>query len=243
MRTSSLILCGFVMLLSMSVGLSWGAEPESMLPGPGGNPADIDREVLWLDNPDFAELVGSSEVMGEYGFWTEIANDFLLEANVTVRKVAWWGVYWNDYDGIPTGSGFNLRFYVDLANLPEDTPFADYLLPGNDCCETLAAGGDQYSHFVYEYCLDLSLAPGIYWFSVQMADHAFPPQWGRLGADMTLLWDSMFRSPYFSYPEWIVASEFFGIFGTWDASQMFEDDCEATAIESASWGAVKDLFR
>ena len=42
----------------MEAGVSGAAEPEMWLWGPGGNPADIEREVLWVDNPDFAESVG-----------------------------------------------------------------------------------------------------------------------------------------------------------------------------------------
>jgi hypothetical protein len=29
----------------------------------------------------------------------------------------------------------------------------------------------------------------------------------------------------------------------YDASQMFEDECAPTAVENASWGAVKGLYR
>jgi hypothetical protein len=209
------------------------------LPGPGGNPADIDREVLWLDNPDFAEYVYSSEVIGAYDLWTEIANDFVLDSDTTIRKISWWGTYWHDFEE-PTGSGFNLLFYYDVDCCPEDAPFLEYLLPGNDCCEELAEGGYMFTQFFYEYCLDLPLGPGIYWFVAQMADHEYPPLWGRQGADREQSCSSMFRSPYFSWPEWRGASD---IFEPWDASQMFEDVCQATAIENASWGAVKGLYR
>jgi len=240
MRTSVLVLCSATLLLPTVAGVSAASEPEMWLWGPGGNPADIEREVLWLDNPDFAGGAGSSEVIGAFDLWTEIANDFILEMDATIRKITWWGRYWNQYDGTPTGSGFNLRFYMDIECVPEDAPFLECLLPGDDCCEALADGGDQFSQYVYEYCLDLPLAAGLYWFVAQMADHDFPPQWGRLEADWEQNCASMFRSPYFSYPEWVTASD---IFEPWDASQMFEDVCEPTAVENASWGAVKGLYR
>jgi hypothetical protein len=175
----------FVLALSMVVaGLSMAAEPEILLPGPGGNPAGIDRTVLWLDNPDFAANTGSSEIIGDYGLETEIANDFILDFDACVMKVTWWGTYWNGYEGTPPGSGFNLRFYMDAGCLPEVYAFSEYLLPGDDCCEALADGGDMFSQYIYEYCLEECLVAGLYWFSVQMADHPFPPQHGRLGADM-----------------------------------------------------------
>jgi hypothetical protein len=231
-----------VLALSMVVaGLSTAAEPEILLPGPGGDPAGIDRTVLWLDNPDFAANTGSSEIIGEFALETEIANDFILEFDATVRKVTWWGTYWNGYEGVPTGAGFNLRFYYDAGCIPEPTPYWEALLPGDDCCEALADGGDMFSQYIYEYCLEVPLPPGLYWFSVQMADHTFPPQHGRLGADMTQICDSAFRSEYFAYPEWVPAPDVFG--DLYDASQMIEDECIPTATEDASWGAVKALFR
>jgi len=172
-----------------------------------------------------------------------MATNFLLETDATIRKVTWWGAYWNDFDGTPTGSGFNLRFYYTATQYyPEDAPFLEYLLAGNDCCEALADGGDQFSQFVYEYCFDLPLAAGTYWFSSQMADHSFPPQWGRQGAAWPHQgWQSMFRSPFFSYPDWTPAGS--EIFEPWWASQMIEDVCEATPVENAGWGAVKTLYR
>lgn len=229
-----------VVLLPIVTGLSWVDEPQIWLYGPGGNPADINREALWLDNPDFDTITGSSEVMSEYYLETEIANDFILELDATIRKVTWWGSYWNSFDGTPTGTGFNLRFYMDLNCLPEEAPFLEYLLPGNVCCEELASDGDQYSQYVYEYCLEVPLPAGLYWFSAQMADHEFPPQWGRLGADMTQICDSAFRSEYFAYPEWV---PYPSIPVLYDASQMFEDECEATATEKTTWGAAKGLYR
>jgi hypothetical protein len=234
-------LCLAAMLLPITMGLSRADEPTMELPGPGGKPADIEREVLWLDNPDFYENVAGSEVIGAYDLWTEVANDFVLASDATIRKVTWWGCYWNDYDGIPTGSGFNIRFYMPAPDcLPEDAPLLEYLLPGNDCCEEYAEGGDQYSQYVYEYCLELPLPAGRYWFSVQMADHDFPPQWGRQGAeDWYQECESAFRSPYFSYPEW--AAPWWPY--PWDASQMFEDVCNPTPVLNGSWGAVKQLYR
>ena len=87
MRTSILILCGLALLLPIVAGQSRTAEPELWLPGPGGNPVDIDREVLWLDNPDVAGATGSSEVIGAFELECEIANDFMLEMDATIRKV------------------------------------------------------------------------------------------------------------------------------------------------------------
>ena len=130
-------------LLALGLALSgpaMAADPVAFLPGDGGNPLRIDRAVLWCDPPDFDADAGSSEVIGDHDLWSEIANDLILEMDATIRKVTWWGQYWGGYDGIPTGSGFNLRFYYDDGCLPQVDPFLEILLPGNDCGETHAEG-------------------------------------------------------------------------------------------------------
>jgi hypothetical protein len=242
-KSIMLILAAIGLLLPITATPSRAAEPEMWLWGQGGNPADIEREVLWIDTPDFAGVTGSSEVIGAFDLWSEVAADFFLEAEATIRKVTWWGGYWNGFEE-PTGAGFNLRFYHEGGDcLPEDAPLLEYLLPGDDCCETLADGGDQFSQFVYERCLNLPLASGHYWFSAQMADHEFPPQWGRLEARPLQACDSAFRSPFFSYPEWVPGEEAGHIFEPFEFSQMFEDVCEPTAVETASWGRVKGLYQ
>jgi hypothetical protein len=139
--------------------------------------------------------------------------------------MTWWGAYWNGNEGLPTGAGFNFRFYMDSGCLPDSAPFIEYLLPGDDCCETLAEGGDQFSQYAYVLCLDLPLPAGTYWFSVQMAahDHAFPPQWGRLGADGAQNCSSCIRSEYFGYPDWERLDSIIG--APFDVSQMFQEEC------------------
>ena len=62
LRTSILIVCGIALLLPMVAGPSTAAEPEMWLWGPGGNPADIEREVLWLDNDDWVEEEENGDV-------------------------------------------------------------------------------------------------------------------------------------------------------------------------------------
>ena len=226
----------------LAAGRSAAGEPELIHPGPGGDPADFGREVLWIDPPDYAGNAITSEIISEYGLESEYANDLFLDEPATVRKVTWWGVYWNGFDGTVTGAGFNLRFYGDDGNcFPEDPPFLEFLLPGDVCCERLFEGGDQNSQFEYEFCLEHAFASGLFWFSAQMADHEFPPEWGRLGSDMIRLCDGAFRSEYFSCPDWVSGPDFAGC--ECESSQMFEDECAPTASKRAGWGAVRLLYR
>jgi hypothetical protein len=213
-------------------------EPIPLLPGSGGAPWSGAREVLWINNPDFASDGSSSEVIDEYDLETETADDFLFEADAIIQKVTWWGVYYH-YEPGDLDLGFNLRFYRDNAGLPEAEPFVEYIIEG-DANETLADGGDMFSQFVYWHCICLALPAGRYWFSAQ-CEHIFPPQWFRMGADTIQLCESAFRSTYFSYPDWVPVGVVFG--SSFDVSQMFEDECEATAIDDTRWGAVKALYR
>jgi len=224
----------FVLALSVICAGAALAELEIMQPGPGGQPGGIDRAVIWLDEPDEAGNIGSSEVIDDYALESEIANDFLVEVANTVTTVTWWGGYWN---GDPIDPGFfNLRFYVDGGCVPLDLI--------SEVVATDVAQGDFNGlpdRFVYEYCVNLAVDPNLYWFGVNM-NHIFPPQWGRLAAISVQLCDSVFKSAYFAYPDWVPAIDVFG--EPFDASQMFVDDeCGGTATEVTSWGAIKGLYR
>lgn len=58
-----------------------------------------------------------------------------------------------------------------------------------------------------------------YWFSVQ-AELWNLPQWGRLGTAGRVGCNSVLRSEYFGYPDWIIAADLGGTWD-WDASQEF----------------------
>jgi hypothetical protein len=213
-------------------------EPIPFVPGPGGDPWEGGREVVWIDNPDFASDGASSEVIDEYDLQSETASDLLVQTDTTIQKATWWGVYYH-YDGSHAAICFHLRFYHDSQCRPEAEPFVEYIIDG-DANETHADGGDMFSQYVYWHCICLELPPGQYWFTAQ-CEHEFPPQWFRIGSDVVQLCECAFKSTFFSYPEWVPGSAVFGT--AIDVSQMFEDECEATATDNVSWGAVKGLYR
>jgi hypothetical protein len=238
MRTAVVFFC----LGLAAAGPSKAREPEFYLPGEGGNPLDVQLRAIWIDNPDFSAPVVSSEVILGFDLETEVANDFVIEEHAVAREVYWWGTYWNGFDGTPKERPFFLRLYRDAGCIPEASPFLESFT-GAYFIEALAYKGDMYSQFIYLACIpETLLSPGIYWLSIQMAEHAFPVQWGRLGADKTQSCDTCIRSEYFGYSEWKPVAEITG--SPYDAAQMIEDECfEWGPTKVTSWGAIKGLYR
>ena len=176
------------------------------------------------------------------GLETEVANDFMIEEHTYVLKVTWWGSYWNGFEGSPKNRPFFLRFYQDGGRVPEAIPFLEVFTEAY-FVEALAYGGNLYSQFIYEACTpETLLSPGIYWLSIQMAEHAFPVQWGRLGADEIQSCDTCVRSEYFGYPEWTPVADAIG--SPYEATQMIEDECAGWwPTKVTSWGAIRGLYR
>ncbi|MBD3161178.1 MAG: hypothetical protein GF346_03240, partial [Candidatus Eisenbacteria bacterium] len=165
----------FVLALSaIFAGAALAEEPMVMYDGPGGSEYDYDRATLWIDPPDAAGNIGSSEIILEFELYSEIANDFILEQDATVRLWRWWGGYWNGYEQYVVNY-FMIRIYEDagcvpgnmLAELQVDIADVDY--------EVFEAE----PLFVHTYCYEVDFAANLYWFGVQ-GEHAFPPQFGRL---------------------------------------------------------------
>jgi hypothetical protein len=221
------------------------SEPPLLHAGGGGNnpydPADGDGVVCWSQGPNLDGLIASSEVICTFDFVTELANDFLPNAGGYIDNARWWGGYFNYILGDPRLTGFNLRFYEDAGCVPGDV-LCEYIV-SNNAGETYIY--DQSGFPVYEYnwstCCPV-VQDNLYWFSAQAGDHPFPPQWGRLeaaGGDQ--LCDTVFRSVYFSYPDWVPAVDVLGV--GFDCSQELTcvDGC-GTAIERKSWGKIKALF-
>lgn len=238
-----LVFCVALLLLLTVAGLAEAVEPDIYLPGPGsGGCGGYDRALPWEDQVDFWAGVGSSDVINAYGLVSEVANDFIIEKEITIRKVYWWGEYWNGFEGTPVCDGFLLRFYMDVDCRPEANPLAEYPLLRNDYRESLAPGHVRDSQFMYECCIDLLLEPGHYWLSVQATDHDFPPQWGRIGScpPGTQICPSCVRSEYFGQAEWMPLTDIVG--AVYDASIALEDECVLSPTKVMSWGAVKGLY-
>jgi hypothetical protein len=233
----------FVLALSFVVAGSALAINPSLMAGGGGtqNIVNSGRNVVWSEPVDLEGLIASSEVIGQFALETEIANDFYLTSDATLCLARWWGGYYNNNGCSDVGiaTNWNLRFYDDGGCVPLST-VAEYL--GAFANETnVYCQGGFYPIFVYQVGVSVPVtANTLYWFGAQAADHAFPPQCGRVASGGVVGCDAVFKSAYFSYPDWTPGIDVFGV--AFDASQEFEANCD-TPTNSTTWGAIKGLYR
>jgi hypothetical protein len=232
----------FVLALSFVVAGSALAINPSLNAGGGGmNVVESGRSVVWSEPANLDGLIASSEVIAQFGLETEIANDFFLTANNTITIARWWGGYYNNNgcSDIGIATNWNLRFYDDGGCVPLTT-LSETL--GAFANETFVyCQGGFYPIFKYEVATSVPVTGNtLYWFGAQAADHAFPPQCGRIASASVVGCDTVFKSAYFSFPDWTPGIDVFGV--AFDASQEFENFC-ITPTEKTTWGAVKALYR
>jgi len=199
---------------------------------PGG------RDICWSEPADLAAAKISSEIIAMFGLESELANDFVIAADNTISKAIGYGGYYNWIQGDPPITSLNWKFYSDGGCYP-DVLMDTFVGLGTQTF----IGYDGFGYPTYKHELDLSfdvLGNNIYWLGLQAADHPFPPQWGRQGASVVTNCDTLFKSAYFGYPDWVTAGDLVG--APYDAAQEFECG-PPTATENTSWGAIKGLYR
>ncbi len=208
-------------LILVSAASASARDPLISQPGVGTSAPPSLPASLWSDPPNLDGDLISSEVIGAAGLTSEVANDFTVVSGSTVQVARWWGGYFNcdSYPACnPHVSSFVLRFYDNSACTPQNL-LAEIVVPSNahESLVHLQNGAIP----IFEYWADVSIpVTGTCWFSVHAADHAFPPQWGRLAAMGVRDCGSMFKSPFFGFPEW---TDLGGLLGhPYDASQAFE---------------------
>jgi hypothetical protein len=228
-------------LFVLAASSAYTTEPARFSYGPGGNPLPPNRDIFWSEPPDLEGLLGSSEQILDFGLETELANDFLVDRDLTITLARWWGGYYNYTPGDPLVTSFNLRFYAETDCLPGDL-LREVVVPDN-AHETFIY--DQGGYPIYEYhhaFIFEVIGEQTYWFVAQAGDHPFPPQWGRLQAAEHVNCDAAFRSAYFSYPDWIIACDLPPIHPC-DFSQEFEDDTAVPAVDPTTWGKIRARYR
>ncbi len=236
-RTLYVILC-----LGVLGSAAAGQSPPSA-GGGGSNVLAGGRDVCWSEAPNLEGLLGSSEIAGQLGVETELANDFLPVDSGLITLARWWGGSWggNGCGDHHLSSTWNLRFYDDSGCLP-GALLAEYVV-GDFAGETfIYCQNGFYPIFVYEASVSVPVTASVQlWFGAQAGDHGtIEPFMGRLAAAAVTGCDTAFRSAYYGYPNWVAAETVFGV--PYDASQEFE--CElADPILPVSWGSLRTLFR
>jgi hypothetical protein len=212
------------LVLFLSLGVAEGAvsgNPSLSAGGGGMNVLDTGREVVGSQPPNLDGLILSSEVIGEFGLESELADDFVRSWEYPYVVVRWWGGYFNGSGCGEFGAAarWNLRVYED-----------DNSVPGNLVWETI--GTYSYEYFIYcqaaaypifqyEAVFYYDPLPATrYWFSAQAGNHGFPPQVGRVAAASVVGYPSRFRAGYFAYPNWTPTIDVVG--EEVDASLEFE---------------------
>ncbi len=238
----ALCLIGGTALAAMPPPFQGGCSPPNVV-GSG-------RDVFWSEPADLNGLIGSSEQILEYGFETEIANDFASGAIAALSHVTYWGGYYNVETPCASGittPGFNLKFYDDAGCIPGT--LLHWVVATNFSEVSVGCQSGAYPMFKWDIEVNLILSgSGLYWFDGQLRDHAFPPMGGRLAAGHVTGCNSVFRSAYYGYPDWTPAIDVFGV--SFDASQEFivigiPADVQDPRVpaEKASWGSIKSLYR
>ncbi len=234
----------FALVLALSLvvpGAALAINPSLSAGGGGMNVVDSGRSVCWSQPANLGGLIASSEIIGHFGIETELANDFFLTNGGSICLARWWGGYFNNYscDDIGFGTYWILRFYDDAFSVPGVFLYEAMVLADEHFCY---CQGGLYPIFKYEADISFgAVANTLYWFGAVAADHAFPPQVGRVATCGILGCETVFKSAYFSYPEWTPASVVFGV--EYEASQEFDCTRCAVPIEKTTWGAVKRLYR
>jgi hypothetical protein len=187
--------------------------------GTGGRWAEGNRDNCWSEPPDPDGTVGTSEIMIEMDFESELVNDFVLDTANGISDVMWWGFYWHYAPGDPLVDSFNLRFYEDAGGLPGEI-LAEFIIDHN--CDETYVFESSLGTPAYEYHAPVvfgAMADETYWFGAQAGDHHFPPEWGRLETMQVTGYMSAIRCAYLSFPDWTPCDYVFG--QAFDASQIF----------------------
>ncbi len=143
-----------------------------------------------------------------------VADDFEFTVDQPVNDVHWIGGYWN---GPPDDGDFDweIIFYDDIGDgTKPGATIGTYTFPNIGVNETWIDGTPGGSNF-YSYSVNLpgtlTFLAGIkYWISIQGIG-TFPPQSGvAYHEDPILLHQAVFKSDYFSFPDWTNSAVVFG---------------------------------
>jgi len=156
--------------------------------------------VIW-DNTFTADTLLSSQLDSVYPFDSQVADDFMLDADYNVTDVHWWGGFWNGSPFDPID--FNIYFYADdgtgMAPTQPGTELAMYSMSGVSGTFDGAMGADAYD--VVLPTPFVAQANTKYWIAIQ-AVFPFPPQWGWSTSAAGQLANAKQGFPLLGLPYW-----------------------------------------
>ncbi len=217
------LFCAFVLLLAVTSiadrDLAGENKPTLRSPGTGEqgewNVKADSRAIVWDNGMAYVGIAASQyDVNIDPILDPIVADDFEFTADQLVNDVHWIGGYWN---GPPDDGNFDweIVFYNDIGDgTKPGAAIGTFLFPNSDVNETWIAGNPGASNF-YSYSVNLPaalifLAATKYWISIQGIG-AYPPQSGiAYHEDPILLHEAVFKSNYFSFPNWTDGSIVFG---------------------------------
>lgn len=212
-----------LLLLTLCVMGSASADPVMFRAGTGTpNPGQGDSRAIWSEPPDLNGTIWSCEQILEFGYESELANDF-IPTETRLTHVTWWGGFMDLQTpcdpGIPT-PGFNLEFFETDGCFPGQ--MITNIVTTDFTEESVGCQIGMYPLYKWGADVALDLHPGNrYWFCPEMVDHPYPPSAGRLASMQIVECPSVFRTAYYGYPYWTIACDLGWCF---EGSQEFEGD-------------------
>ena len=131
-----------------------------------GMAGTADAGIIWDNGTSNPSNTGAKFSEGDF----QVADDFTLGVNDTIRSTQFWGTYWSS-GAIPASDNFTAFVFADVGGLPDISQVLGSSVlslvsrtdTGFDLVNFL--GADIYN-FVMDLATPIALATGTYWFSI-----------------------------------------------------------------------------
>ena len=169
--------------------------------------------ILW-DNYGFTNdsAILFSQLDIEYPFNSQVADDFILDADAQIKEVHWWGAFTSGIPPWPNPSDFNIIFYADdgTGNMPTGGGMDDPTSTALAVYHMFTINGSLFSTYDnwFEYNVNLTEPFNVsantkYWIAIQIQLPVFPKWgWGTNGNYPDTLHDAMQGFPLLDIPYW-----------------------------------------
>ena len=228
-------------LLALAVSLSFAENPTAMgdYISSGSGWQGSEYEVIrWSQLPTGYAMASQyfPDMYPDYD--AGVANDFEFAETTAIKRIRWWGGYWNSMGPYPVVSPVEIYLYLDdgtgnAPTLPQHTSaIASWMIPAGDYDEVLD-GSDYRCEFDFYWAVVFS-AGVKYWFEIRKA-FPFDPygQYGWVQSEPVSL------SP--------CVQGFDGLGIVWWTAQTTDAAFELVwwpnpALERSTWAEIKTIF-